>query len=480
MSRNYINDGLQTFAIIDGIYQRRADREQAAADRERLHARQDEQDAWRREDRERQQAIRTNQANLFREEANAKNIAQIRQVQQELSQIIGPDAADYADPIKRDTDRPLLDEGLGRVKSGNMDEQFYLNYFNTIYPRQINRGTGGVKKSLVRVGASPDGQGIVAGLEVTDEQGKTRREMMTRNRGTREEGDNEVKTIRIADLIRDNIQRQIIVDAFDRHGIGLCANLDEERQRSAAAITEIKAKLLELGDTSIAERDQVEAREARQRQQNLEDNNLAHRRALEIAEVGQEYAMDRLEAGHRNALELADVNNEAAAGRTRITAAASNGSGGNGYTKEAVKKSLASYYRMRQNWVSAKAGGVITYVDAFGQERTKKASYKDIAFLERAMEAEMRFLQSAGVFARSEAPGQQPPPSQPGAAGGQQAGTQPQQGGQQPPGVPDGTVLGKPIQKNGQMVYPVLDGKTGRPVINPQTGKPMGYIPNRS
>jgi hypothetical protein len=82
--------------------------------------------------------------------------------------------------------------------------------------------------------------------------------MMTKNRGTAEEGDDEVKAIQISDLVRDNIQRQIVVDAFDRHGVGE-GSPQEQTEKIKLAIADAKAKLVQLGDTSIVQRDQANA-----------------------------------------------------------------------------------------------------------------------------------------------------------------------------------------------------------------------------
>lgn len=453
MTTNYVNDGIQTAMMVDSIFRQRRNDDRMAADRDRQHAREDMYDRAWQEDRSREQNIRDQKAELFRNEEL------IRQLQEQAKPEIGTYAADYLDPVKRNADRGLLDEALGRVRSGKTDESFYLDYINTVYAGQINRGTGGVKKVASKIGRSHDGQGIVVGLDVADEGGGVRREMMTANRGTRDEGDNEVKIIPIRELIQDNIKRQIIVDAYDRHGVGEGDDPAEEIRKLQAANTEIKAKLLELGDSSIASRDQALALEDRQRQRALGDAETAFGRQKELAGIQHENALDLSDRNHQHALALADKNNEAALGVARARSA---GNDSELVAKEAWKR----YNTYREMLVKAESGEAITTTDPYtGEPVTRQLSYQEIGKLKQAAEEELQLLQSLGQISRPPAAGSVGVPQGQG-----------QQQSQAPAGLPEGAVLGKPIHKNGQMIYPVLDGKTGKPIINQATGKPMGYV----
>ena len=294
MGRGYSNpvmDGIQAFGAIDSVFRGRRMEERAAAREAREQAWQDEQRQYMREERTRINDVRRAHADLYR-------------LEQELQGVIGPAAAEYVYPEKRATDRKLTGEAMGRLQAGKLDPKFFLDYANTVYESQIDRGTGGQGKRIFKIGPSPDGKGIVAGLEIPGEDGQARRAMMTRNRGTAEEGDNEVKVVPVAALVRDNIQRQIIIDTFDRYGVGSGGSEEEQKARLGQAITEVKAKLLELGDTSIAQRDQQIAAKGMERQQAIEDDDRKWRRdvSLERYKQGQmnyRESLKRAEQGGR-------------------------------------------------------------------------------------------------------------------------------------------------------------------------------------
>ena len=296
---NPVMDGIEAFGAVDNIFRRRRQDERQTALDARNAAWEDEQRGAWRDDRGRADEARKTKAEIYR-------------LEQEFYSQAGRYTTEYFDPEKRAQHKELLSEGMARLDSGKIDDNFFIQYANSIYHSQINRGTGG-SKSIAKFKPGPDGKSIVVGLNVTDNSGRSRMEMMTKNRGTREEGDNEVKTVPISGLVQDNIKRQILIDTLDEHGVGV-GTPEEQRGKIEQALTAAKARLLELGDTSIAERDQGLAAEARNYQQQLDlsDRNFAlgtakdamgHRRALQLEGMR-----------HRNAVALKGVGSQSGAG----------------------------------------------------------------------------------------------------------------------------------------------------------------------
>lgn len=68
----------------------------------------------------------------------------------------------------------------------------FMESFNHVFGGAVNQGSGGARKEVSRIDFTPDGEGLMFGLDVYDEQGNVRKAPMTKNRGTAEEGDNEV------------------------------------------------------------------------------------------------------------------------------------------------------------------------------------------------------------------------------------------------------------------------------------------------
>lgn len=441
---NPIMDGIEAFGAVDNIFRRRRQDERQTALDARNAAWEDEQRGAWRDDRGRADEARKTKAEIYR-------------LEQEFYSQVGRYTTEYFDPEKRAQHKELLSEGMARLDSGKIDDNFFIQYANSIYRSQINRGTGG-SKSIAKFKPGPDGKSIVVGLNVTDNSGRSRMEMMTKNRGTREEGDNEVKTVPISGLVQDNIKRQILIDTFDEHGVGV-GPPEEQRQKIEQALTEAKARLLELGDTSIAERDQGLATEARnyQRQLALSDHQFAlgsakdamgHRRALQLEGMR-----------HRNAVALKGMESQGGYGAPPID-------------KKLVEIAYRDYLELEKNYNSAKAGGVIETTNEYGEPITRKATYQDIRVIEEALKDKHRFLVQAGVFGAPQQPS--PAPQQP--TGAVTVSQQPRQN--KPSPIPEGTALGRPATaKNGKTYYPIIDVKTNKPWINPQTGKVGVYIP---
>ena len=258
---NLVNEAIRTYGLVDNIYRNKRQEQEHTEDRQRQ-----EEDRQMRNSMLRKQDMRSDiafnqQQSVLRDQKNARILTAARAgvasglpLDEQTLAILGPDAAQYLDENVRAAHKPLLTDATRRLEAGELDQPFLVNYANTIYANQINRGTGGVNKRLSLLAPAGDGESLFAGLEVDQEDGTVAKKMMTENRGTIEEGDVNPKKIPVKTLVQDNIKRQIVIDEFDKAGITR-ESMDPQKVHQAMAM--IDRKLIALGDPMAIQRAQA-------------------------------------------------------------------------------------------------------------------------------------------------------------------------------------------------------------------------------
>jgi len=276
---NPILSGLQAYSMVNNIERQNRLDDIAEQDHQREVDWQGEQRQNYRDDRSYQLSERQRIADARSTKANIYQMEQqLRQLQDGVAGDIGLPAAEYINPAKRRQDKSLITQAHQRMQAGKMDDKFFLNYLNSIHASQINKGAGGTNKRIVGAYPIPGANGEFAfELEYTGKDGKVVKAPMTANRGTEDEGDNEVKKVSIDQLLDDSLRREIIIDSFDKNGVGEGNDYSDNAKRLQTAIADAKAKLIQLGDTSIADRDLANMAAAQKRRQAIDLENLKAR-----------------------------------------------------------------------------------------------------------------------------------------------------------------------------------------------------------
>jgi len=127
---------------------------------------------------------------------------------------------------------------IAQAKSGRWDKASLLDDINTMYAGQINRGSGGTKaiRNFIPGPDAPDGEKtVIPELAVTGPDGKEALKPMTVNRGTEEEGDNEVKAIPLRKIFDDVTMRGLMADAVLAHALSKGGKVPKDDATLAAA-----------------------------------------------------------------------------------------------------------------------------------------------------------------------------------------------------------------------------------------------------
>jgi len=247
---NPINEAIQTYSAVNDLYRQnredKAQEEDRQLNRNLLQRQEDRAQAnfdYTQSEHDRQQAI----ADTYAEEYGLENGLDIQDEDAEL----------YADPARRTIHKQLLQEGERRLETDSVDQGFFLNYLNTVYDNQINRGSGGIKKVVSRTAPAGDGLSFLAGLDVTLEDETVVKKMLTENRGTVAEGDINPKKISVSELVQDNLKRQMLIDEFDKAQVGQHADPESNAQAKHRAYAEYERKRIAMRDPEALQRAQA-------------------------------------------------------------------------------------------------------------------------------------------------------------------------------------------------------------------------------
>ena len=254
---NFMTGFMRGYGFVDDVKSRHLDRErqtkldaEAGEDRKLLRerlaqddARQEASAAFTEEARGRQRDEWANQDNLRRLDAfkhrfqkgDAFTPEDVEWAQQNREKLGLPQ--DFFDPAKRQAMKQLYSGALQGLASGNLSKAQAVEFLNTAYADQINRGEGGQKRIIDMI-PGPDGQSFIPELAVTNEQGEYRAPL-TVDRGT--DPNAAVKAIPMRQILEDVATRYQILASLDAAAIGFGDRRPIERQEQAEAARQTAA-----------------------------------------------------------------------------------------------------------------------------------------------------------------------------------------------------------------------------------------------